>query len=211
MFGAPGPHGGGLITFLPLIIIVVIVVLSGKNRSGPVLVLREFKLNEGADEFLKIVGRAPGIFSWVLSKFGIDPVSSITCDKQSIIFEEAAIRNGKITYNIPLSSVTCVRSGISKPFVLLFLGMVFILGGIIGSISASSFAVFILGVIIGAIFIFLYSLKKTMTFGVYNGGDKPIATIYIKKSIIEGESIDEVKYGAAANALHQAVLNCRKS
>jgi hypothetical protein len=60
--------------------------------------------------------------------------------------------------------------------------------------------------IVGAIFLFLYSLKKTIFFSVYNGGDKPIATICIKKSIIEGQNIDEQKNEAAANALNKVVL-----
>jgi hypothetical protein len=45
-----------------------------------------------------------------------------------------------------------------------------------------------------------------MLFSIYTGGDKPIATIRVKKSIIEGQSIDEHQYEFAAHALNKAVL-----
>jgi hypothetical protein len=194
---------------LPIIITVVVVIcgiLIGINRGNSVLVLKEFHLNENEDEFLKIAGRASGIFNWIFSKCGIDPVTSLNCNKKAIKFEESAIRYGKKSLNIPLVAITGVSSGINKPFGLFVLGVVFILGGIIGAIFLPKAGVFFIWLIIGVIFLVLYSLKKTMFFSIYNGGDKPIATICMKKSIIEGQKIDELKTEAAANALNKAVL-----
>jgi hypothetical protein len=213
-YGGYGSSPSALSSILPFIIIVIILeAVIGRNRWGPVLVLKKFRLNENEDEFLKIEGRASGILSWILALCGIDPVTSLSCNKQAIKFEETAIRHGKKTLNIPLVAITGVSAGINKPFGLLVFGIVFILGGIIGALPLPSYGgsggkigVLILGLIIGAIFIILYSLKKTMLFSIYNGGDKPIATIRIKKSIIEGQSIDVLKYESAANALNKAVL-----
>jgi hypothetical protein len=208
-YGYPSSSSSSLFSFLPLIIIILIfaVFFIGKNRNGPNLVLKEFRLNENEDEFLKIVGRSSGILSWILSLCGIDPITSLSCNKQSIKFETSAIRYGKKTINIPLVAVTGVSSGINKPFGLLILGIIFILGGIIGALSIHSIGFFIFGLIIGVISLILYSLKKNMLFSIYNGGDKPIATICMKKSIIEGQSIDELKYESAANALNKAVFD----
>jgi len=202
-----------LLTFLPFIVVVAIFILffgRGRNRGGPALVLKEFRLNENEDEFLKIVGRASGFLGWLLSIFGIDPITSLTCNKKSIKFEEAAIKNGKNTLNVPLASISAVQSGLNKPFILLVFGIIFIIGGIFGAIASRSFGIFFLGVIIGAVFIVFYSLKKTMSFGIYCGGDRAIATICMKKSIIEGQNIDETKYELAANALLHAVLESKK-
>jgi hypothetical protein len=174
------------------------------------LVLKEFTLKENEDEFLKIVGRGSGLWSWILSLMGIEPVTSLSCNKESIKFEEAAIKYGKRTLNIPLIAVTGVSTGISKPFGLLLIGIIFILGGIIASFNRMGIAAFIIGVIAGVILLFLYSLKKAMTFAVYNGGDRPIATIRMKKSIIEGQSVDEFKYASAAKALNNAVLEIHR-
>jgi len=205
---------GGVMSYLPLILIVVLAIAAsafgrGKNSGGAVLVLNEFKLNQDEDEFLKIVGRASGFLGWVLSLFGIDPVTSLTCNRKMVKFEEAAIRFGKNTVNIPLASVAAVATGIYKPFIYLVFGVLLILGGIIFTIISRSFVIFFIGAIIGIIFIIFYKLKKTMMFSIYCGGDKPIAIICMKKSIIEGQNIDESKYEAAANALNKAVLDIR--
>ena len=210
-----GYGGNPILSFLPLIVVLVILVIiipaiaKGRNRGGAALVLKEFKLDDNEEEFLKIVGRASGLLAWIFSLIGIDPITSLCCNKKALKFEEAAIQNGKNTLNVPLAAISGVCSGINKPFELLVLGFIFVFGGIIGAIASRSFAVFFLGLIIGAVFIVFYYLKKTMSFGVYCGGDKPIATICLKKSIIEGQNIDESKYELAANALLQAVLNCK--
>jgi len=214
--GAPGVgYGGaspdGLITFLPIILILIIIgVIGRKNIDSQVLVLKNFTLNEKADEFLRIEGRVGGFFSWILSLCGINPITSLSCNKESIKFEEASIRYGKRTINVPLVAVTGVSSGINKPFGLLVLGIIFALSGIIGAIARNSVGSFIAGLIFGAIFIIIYVLRKTMIFSIYNGGDKPIANIRLEKSIIEGQSIDEQKYESAAITLNNAVLEIHK-
>jgi hypothetical protein len=199
-------------TFLLFLVVIIVVIFIAASKGDPVLVLKEFRLNENENEFLEITGRASGIFNWILSKCGIDPVTSISCNKEAIKFESAAIRYGKKSLNIPLVAVTGVSSGINKPFGLLVLGVIFILGGIILALFLPSYAgggkaaVFIIGLIVGAVCLIFYSLKKNMLFSIYNGGDKPIATIRLKKSIIEGQNIDELKYQSAAQALNKAVL-----
>jgi hypothetical protein len=197
-----------LTTLLPFVIIVVIfAAVVGKNAGSPLLVLKAFKLSENEEEFLKIDCRVSGVLSWIFSLCGIDPVTSLSCNKHFIKFEETAIRSGKRIYNIPLVAVTCVSSGISKPFGLFVLGVISILCGIIGTFYAREIGVLGFYLILGAVFLFLYSLKKNMFFAIYNGGDKPIVKIHVKKSIIEGQTIDELKYESATSVLNKAVLN----
>jgi hypothetical protein len=210
-YAGSSPAGGSLVSFLPLLLILVIfgrIVFGGNKKGTPVLVLKTFKLKEEEDEFLRIEGRSSGLWSWVLSLCGIEPVSSLSCNKQSIKFEEAAIRYGKKTLDIPLIAVTGVATGISKPFGLLVLGIIFFILAAVGAFVPfmGSGGISIPCLIIGVVFFLFYSLKKQMYFSVYNGGDKPIAIIMAKKSIIEGQNVDEAKYAAAANALNKAVL-----
>jgi hypothetical protein len=192
-----------------VVIVIILAAIAGGNGGSP-LVLKEFKLNGNDEEFLIIRGRAAGILSWVLSLCGIDPVTSLICTRQAARFETSAIRYGKETKNISLAAVSCVASGIKKPFPLLVLGVLFAVGSIIGAIATNSFVFFCVGLVIGAVFLVLYGLNKTMRFSIYTGGDRPIASITIKKSVIEGQSIDPVKYEAAAGTLNKAVLNARK-
>jgi hypothetical protein len=197
--------------FIIAALVIVFGAFMGVTRGKPVLALKEFSLNEHEDEFLKITGRAPGIFGWVLSSCGFDPVTSLRCNRKLLKFEEAAIRSGKRTLSIPLVAVTGVSAGITKPFGLLVVGILVVLGGIAGAVSLPYYeegakaVAFFMGLIIGAIFIVLYVLNKDMTFQIYSGGDKPIAAICVKKSVIEGQNIDEHKFGAAADALNKAV------
>ena len=145
MYGYGYGGMGSLMSFLPLLVIIFVAVViipifsRGKMRGGVPLVLKEFKLNENEDEFLKISGRTAGLIGWLLSQFGIDPITTLTCNKKSIKFEDASIQNGKSTLNIPLASITAVQSGITKPFVLIVLGCVFIIGGIFGAIALGIF------------------------------------------------------------------------
>jgi hypothetical protein len=193
-------------SLLPLLLIIFFIIFFGRNRKGtPVLVLKEFKLNTEDEEFLSIKGRASGILSWLLSLCGIDPVSSVSCNKQSIRFEEAAIRFGKKTLDIPLIAVTGVETGIRKPFELLVLGVVAVILGIV-FLFQSYGNLFALCLIIAIVFFIAYALKKLMFFSVYHGGDLPAAIIMAKRSIIEGQSVDEAKFLAAVNALNKAVI-----
>jgi len=59
---------------------------------------------------------------------------------------------------------------------------------------------------VAAVCVFLYFITKSILFSVYNGGDHPIAAIYIKRSVIEGVSVDFEKYQKAAALLNKAVL-----
>jgi len=209
MYGYAPFGGSPLMSFLPLITIVIIATFFGIRRSGSNLVLKEFRLNENEEEYFKISGRAAGLFNWILANMGINPLISLSCNKQTVIFESTAVRYGKTKLTIPLVGITGVTTGVYKPFSYLIFGVVsFILGIIIAFFPyVPSFPVFILGLLVGIIFVVLYFLRKLMLFSIYASGDRPVATIYMKKSIIEGQNIDEQKCEQAAALLNNAVLN----
>jgi uncharacterized membrane protein len=176
-----------------------------------VLVLTEFRFDENQNEFLKISGRASGILSWVLSMYGIDPITSLYCNKTVIRYEEASIHKGKKTINIPLLGVTAVASGIHKPFALLVFGILSLVLGTFMAVTtreegSEKIMYFLIGIIASAVFMMIYALNKTMFFSIYCGGNFPIASIHIKRSVIEGQAIDEQKAAAAAAALTNAVF-----
>jgi hypothetical protein len=194
---------------LTTVAVIIVAVLTGVlieiSKPRLVLVLKEFRLNENENEFLKISGRAAGIIGWVLTKCGINPVTSLVCNKKAFRFETASIRQGKKTLNIPLVAVTGIDSGIHKPFFLLVLAFLSIAGGTAGAIAMNETSFFLAGIMAGAVFLVLYALNKTLFFGIYCGGDKPIACIYMKRSIIEGQAVDELKTAVASTALMNAV------
>jgi hypothetical protein len=175
-----------------LIIVAVVPVFNARRRKNPGMILEEFNFNENEDEFLKIKGRVPGFWNWVLSLFDKAPTTYFTCNKQVLKYEAL-----KIKYNIPLANITCVSSGMLKSSVLL------LVLGIILCIS-------IFGIPIGIILLIVWALnRKTMHFGIYIGENKPMITLTMKRGIID--SIDINKFESAAHVLNKAVLENTKA
>jgi len=174
------------------------------------LVLKEFKLDENADEFLYIAGRSEGIWAYILTLIGIDTTTELRCTGKNLLFKTASLRKGQSDISVPNSAVTAVVTGFHKPFQLLVIAAVFLLGGLSGLMAGSVYPL-ILGLIVAAVCVFFYYISKSILFGVYNGGDHPIAAIYIKRSVIEGVNVDFEKYQKAAALLNKAVLECQYS
>jgi hypothetical protein len=197
---------GGLVGLIVLLLVIVPIVSRVSNKGSAVLVLKEFKLNENEDEFLIIKGRTAGFIGWFLSVIGINPVTSLVCNKKSIKFESSSV-SGKTTTNVPLFSISGVTSGIKKPIGLIVFGILIIIGGIIGASISHIPVLTVVGIIIGIIFIVTYFLNKTMQFWIhYSGKDSPTISINVKESIIEGQNIDINQYESAANALKNAII-----
>ena len=180
--------GSGIMTFLPLLGLIIIVFIAMavskvRSRKNPGLILEEFDFSETENEFLKIKGRASGFWNWILSLFNKAPTTYFTCNKFELKYEESNIK-----YNIPLTNVTCVSSGLLKSSILLLiLGILTIFSGI------------------GIIFIIIWALnRKTLHFSIYIGENNPMVTITMKRGIID--SLDIYKFEQAANMLKKIVL-----
>ena len=208
--------GGGIFGFIPWLIAIIIAISIVKRvRSGSVfsMALKKFSLNEGADEFLRIEGRRPGLISWVLSLMGISPVRTLVCNGQAIKFETVAERFGKKTQTIPRNAITEVQSGIDKPFLNLIFAGISVLVGIIFALTIARYSgstaalTFFVGLVVGGIFVAFYFLKRTVEFSILIGSRK--MTIRVKRSIIEGQSVSPEQYEAVAAALTAAILESR--
>ena len=169
------------------------------------LVLKEFKLDENAELFLSIKGREEGIIAWLLSRIGFDPIVSLTCSRNEVMFKSSSTRKGQLNVNIPTTAVTAVVTGYKKPFSLLVLAVIFIIGGLyMQNTTRASF--FVPGLIAAVICLVAYMLQKTMIFSVFNGGDTAIASLTTKRSVIEGVNVDFDKFEKAAALLNKVVV-----
>jgi len=195
--------GSSLMSFLPFAIILIFIIIAAASRArrGRSLntILEEFDFNENSEEFLSIKGRASGFLNWILSKFGKARITSFTCNKNELKYEESRIK-----YSIPLFNITCVSSGMLKnPVTLLVLGILFIIIGIIA--GRHEILIILAGLIIGLILIIIYIInRKTLYIGIYIGENKPFLTIIMKRGIID--SIDKEKFEFAVNMLKKTVL-----
>ena len=173
------------------------------------LVLKEFRIDENAETFINIKGREEGILSWLLSMIGLDPIVEMQCNRMGILYRSSSARKGQLNITIPNSAVTGVVAGYNKPFFLLVFAAIFIIGGFFFggfSYGRGSGMFRILGLIIGIALIVTYMLKKNLIFGVYNGGDKLVAHLIVKRSVIEGIAVDFDKFEKAAALLNKVIL-----
>jgi hypothetical protein len=175
------------------------------------LVLKEFKLNENAEDFLYIKARQEGIMSFILSLIGIDTTTELKCNSKDMLFRTASLRKGQSNIYIPNTAVTAVMSGFHKPFQLLVAAIVWLCVGIGASIGMEDGGAFVLVVclVIGGICLLLYILNKSLWFGVYNGGDSPMASILAKRSVIEGVKVDFEQFEKAAVLLNRKIREAK--
>lgn len=90
------------------------------------LVLRKFDIPlQSADGlYLNIEGRRGGIISFLLTVLNLNPVTSFKCYHNRIEFKRTSL-SGEQLIIIPLTAVTAVQSGFTKPIGFLFAGIVF--------------------------------------------------------------------------------------
>jgi hypothetical protein len=142
---------------------------------------------------VSISGRAEGFFGWLLAKLKISPIVNIAISAEEIRFTEGSLQ-GSATRIIPLENVCSTYYGYNKPWREAVL-IAIILGPLFG-----------IGIILGIIY---YYLNKSLVLGfVENSG--VINAIGFKRSIIEGQNIDETSAAYVAE-LTQALIDNRKS
>jgi hypothetical protein len=167
--------------------------------------------------FVEIKGRAPGIVSWILALVGIEPTVSIKISDKSFIFE-AGSWAGRFYKTIPIAMISSVYYGYSKPWKgAVALAVIFSLflnvPCWIGSLSENP-ALIIIGFLFGVLLaigigILYYFLNKKLTLGVFEIGG--IASgIEIKRSVIEGKSLDEKDAERVGRILNQLIESYNK-
>lgn len=155
-------------------------------------VIREWQVSntpKSNGEYIRIQGRAPGLISWFLSLIGIEPSVDIRVTDKAVFFESGSW-SGNLTRTIPLSKVSSVLHGFTKPWkesLILFAVLAFISISIFAERSGAGVAIGILfSLIIAMVF---YLLNKKLMLGVFEVGGL-ISGIHIKRSVIEGKKLD---------------------
>ncbi|MDR0746669.1 MAG: hypothetical protein LBE89_02125 [Helicobacteraceae bacterium] len=180
------------------------------------LVIKEFTVDANAETPIKIVGREAGLISFILTRIGLDPITTFSCGKELIEYRSVGLK-GDIRENVPLRNVSAIVAGLYKPFQLLITSAIFAILGIINFITllfsgeiVSAFGTLLIFAIVAAVFAFLYYIGKWMIFAVRSGGDTLNCAMRIKRSIIEGVDVDMAKFLEAADILSAIVLKSKK-
>lgn len=141
------------------------------------LVLKKWHSARNPDangNYIHLVGRQPGFFSWLLARMGIDPTTEVEVKDNLIAFSAGSL-SGHEKRVIPLNSISSAYYGYEKPWKeALVLGLLLLpfLG---------------LGLILGPLY---YILNKKLTVGVVEGSGW-VGGFAFKRSVIEGKNIQE--------------------
>lgn len=154
-------------------------------------VIKNWKANEVPDvngNYVEVIGRESGIFSWVMSLIGLDPTDSLIVTSTRIEYSSTSI-SGKKAQIVPISKVDGTIYGYSKPVksavFILFVFSVFAFA--LAEVSGGAMVVVFIGGILLATLKYMFG--KVITLG-FSAGGKPWA-IEFKRSAIENKNINE--------------------
>jgi hypothetical protein len=159
----------------------------------PTYVVKSWSIDRKAapgQPIVQITGRSPGLLSWILSFMGIEPTVHFVLTDHNIQFAQGSLA-GNTRRTIPLSQVSSISHGFVKPVWLIIVGILTL--GFFG---------------IGIIFIILYFLNKAISIGVGDTGGI-LSELRFKKSVIEGENIDESAAAHVASIIDELASNAR--
>lgn len=149
------------------------------------LVIKQWAATEkpqAGGELVRIHGREAGLLSWLLSLVGIDPTTTLCIDGRSVRLEQGSL-GGFVRVVTPLPKVATAVYGYAKPWrtavVIAALG-----------IALLAFVHWALGLIVLLAAPAYYFLNKQLFIEIRDSGAGK-ARIEFKRSVIEGQSIDE--------------------
>jgi hypothetical protein len=142
-----------------------------------------------AKNYVVLEGRAGGIISWLLSLIKISPIVKMEINSDRILFHEGSLE-GDYSRIIPLENISSTFYGYTKPW-----KEALILGIVLGAMT------FGIGLIVGVIY---YFLNKHLTIGFVEVSGV-ITGIAFKRSVIEGQNIDETQARIVAETTQQLI------
>ena len=143
--------------------------------------------------YVNINGRAGGLVSWLLNLLDISPTVRLTVRADKIIFQKGSLE-GSLHFLTPLENACSMFYALKRP-----LKEAVILGIVLG--AATFFTFGILGIAIAVLY---YLLNKTLTIGFTDVGGR-VSVIPFRRSVIEGQSIDEAEASRVCNIVQHLV------
>ena len=161
-------------------------------------------------EFIAIRGRAPGLFSWIMSLLGVERGVRMVATAQHIRFQEGDL-GGSSTRIIHLDKICSTYYGYKKPWaeaaILIFV-LATPLAGIGAQVMNSGIGGvfgFIAAIVIAAIY---YALNKRMTIGLVEMSGV-VNQIVFKRSVLEGINLDENSSSQASDVIQWLMDSAR--
>lgn len=136
----------------------------------------------GDEPFARVVAREAGLLSFLLSLLGIDATTSLVVTRHGFEFEQGSLAGFRRNMT-PFNHVSTVFYGRFKPWKVTGVFIVFSL-----SFLPLSVWLMLVGVVASLLF---YYLNRELTVGFTESGGNNFGIVF-KRSVVEGQEIDEV-------------------
>jgi hypothetical protein len=143
---------------------------------------------------------AAGLMSFVLSLVGINPIVSLVIDRENVRFMEGTW-HGFQSCVTPIEKICSGNYGYAKPFWITVVGVVVGVALLVPSLGVS------LILILGAILYYFFNKTTRIGLAYVSGNSNGFA---FKRSIIEGEDIDEIAAGRIVSIIEMITLGKEK-
>lgn len=177
------------VVMVPLLL-SVFARATGAAGAAPTLVIRKWYASGDPNSdgvYVSIEGRRAGLIAWILSIVGIDALSELQVNSETVEFKSASLAGG-VRRIISLSSISSTIYGYSKPW-MQTLVIFAVTAAIISPLADSIVGGVFLGLVIGIIY---FVLNRQLTVGlVEESGYGHI--IQFKRSVIENKEINEAQ------------------
>lgn len=152
------------------------------------LVIKKWHSSPNPDStgrYIEIVGRTAGLFGWLLALLGIDPITSIEMKADKFVFATGSL-SGQTKNVVPIEGISSYFYGYYKPWrEALIIGLL------------TFWLLFLPGLL-------YYWLNKTLIVGIVEQSGL-IRSITFKRSVIEGQNIDENQASAVIEQIQSLV------
>ena len=164
----------------------------------------------GQGEYIKIRGRAPGLFWWLLSLLGVERGVQMVATSQHIKFQEGDL-GGSSTRIIHMDKISSTYYGYKRPWIesaTIILVLAGPIGTIIGMVLNSEVAMIFglpVSILIAALY---YYLNKRMTVGLVEQSGV-VNEVVFKRSVLEGVNLDEQSAASASDIMQWLMDSAR--
>ena len=137
---------------------------------------------------VEIVGRSRGIVPFFLSLIGFSPITRFILAGNELRCQSASLF-GQSSQTIPINHIATLSAGVRKPVGNLVAAAVFLLGGILLSVSTEDVIASAIGLVLATALVIGYVLAKSFFIMVHPEGGPEIA-LRFQPNVIEGIPID---------------------
>ena len=137
---------------------------------------------------VEIVGRSRGIVAFFLSLIGFSPITRFILAGNELRCQSASLF-GQSSQTIPIDHIATLSAGVRKPVGNLVAAAVFLLGGILLSVSTEDVIASAIGLVLATALVIGYVLAKSFFIMVHPEGGPEIA-LRFQPNVIEGIPID---------------------